>query len=137
MGEVYLIDDAMMSTLDELEQHPIHYKRGTIQVKMIDHSDMTGSNSTGNDITGSDITGNDITKNNIKTIQDYAEDKSITQTCISYFLTDFKSELLQKEFLENYSSTGKRTLKVKVNKEGIEQVHSLISNVKANYISKL
>ena len=93
---MYDVDDAMLKTLDMLEEHPDHYVRDDIQVQMSCAE------------TGTDKKG-----------------EGAIQTCITYFLKNYRDELLKKEHLESYTTEGQKRLKISVDPETIEFVHNI------------
>ncbi|XP_022643442.1 putative gamma-glutamylcyclotransferase CG2811 isoform X2 [Varroa jacobsoni] len=70
-GEVYSVNDDMLTALDDLENHPNYYVRQQEPVEISDGSILTPW---------------------------------------VYFLIDFQEKLLQKPFLDNYSSSGSHGL---------------------------
>lgn len=90
IGELYLVDDAMLAKVDELECHPTYYERQEKDVQVIESIDKF-----------------------------YCTSGEILRPWI-YFLKDYKSFMLELTHLEEYSSTGSHGLKYisRYNREG-------------------
>ncbi|XP_054152510.1 gamma-glutamylaminecyclotransferase C-like [Oppia nitens] len=71
-GEIYAVDDRMLSRMNELECHPKFYRRMTIEIEMDDMSRKSMS---------------------------------------TYFLTDFKPQLLELEMYNTYDTFGSHGLR--------------------------
>ena len=74
-GEVYDVDDAMLQKLDQLEHHPDYYIRDEVQIQYL-----------------SDNKGN------------YVTSQVKIESVDMYFLRNFKQELLQLEFKEEFDT---------------------------------
>ena len=74
-GEVYDVDDAMLQKLDDLEHHPDYYIRDKVQIQYL-------SDNKGNDV---------VSQVKIESVD-------------MYYLRNFKQELLQLEFKEEFDT---------------------------------
>ncbi|XP_023215997.1 gamma-glutamylaminecyclotransferase-like isoform X1 [Centruroides sculpturatus] len=81
IGELYLVDDVMLKKMDELECHPTYYERKEENVQVLESKDKT-----------------------------YCTDGKTLKPWI-YFLTEYKSYMMELPHLEEYSSEGSHGLK--------------------------
>lgn len=86
-GELYMVDAMLLKTLDDLEGHPYYYTRVSIFVKLLDPCASSGVNM-------------------LSSCNDYSlVPESRTIACETYILFNFKKDLLNLEYLEDYTDS--------------------------------
>ncbi len=100
-GEIYEIDDTALEEIDKFENHPILYTRDVIWVEYTSDADDTDIKS---------------------------EQKKIR--CYTYLLKDFKPELLELPFIENYGPEECKLVTLSKDITSSDDVVKYISHVK-------
>lgn len=108
-GEVYLVDDAMLETLDEFESHPMLYRRREVMVRL-ENSFRKDSRFRPND-DSEDSEGSEDREDSEDCDDDDVEDEEELVFAWCYLLPRFRPRLLHLELLENYSSAGSHGMK--------------------------
>lgn len=85
-GELYVVDAMLLKSLDDLEGHPYYYTRVSIFVELLEPCASSGVNT---------LSCNDYS----------LMAGSRTIACEAYILFNFKKDLLNLEYLENYSDS--------------------------------